>query len=149
MSSLQVNLRFSSAQSLPASDNRLKVTATPFSLCALCAVDQSVLLMKPEAELSPQSVYNLLPIKSSSHTFRVRSPGVDYGEDCLNAKGITHEGTLYVTERVLDWYELYSIFMVIPFPKNITKVDLYASVKVEKQRVLSSRIFNFLPPSKR
>uniref|UniRef100_A0A8C9GRN1 Alpha-2-macroglobulin n=1 Tax=Piliocolobus tephrosceles TaxID=591936 RepID=A0A8C9GRN1_9PRIM len=52
----KVTLRFSSAQSLPASNTHLKVTATPLSLCALRAVDQSVLLMKPEAELSPQSV---------------------------------------------------------------------------------------------
>lgn len=56
MSPSQVNLSFSSAQSLPASNMNLKVTATPHSLCALRAVDQSVLLMKPEAELSPQSV---------------------------------------------------------------------------------------------
>ncbi|XP_039327775.2 pregnancy zone protein-like isoform X1 [Saimiri boliviensis] len=119
----KVNLRFSSAQSLPASDNRLKVTATPFSLCALRAVDQSVLLMKPEAELSPQSVYNLLPEKTSSHTFRVRSPGVDYGEDCPSAKGI--ERTLYVTERVLDWYELYSIF-------TSTGLDIFTNSKIHK-----------------
>uniref|UniRef100_A0A8D2CXP7 Pregnancy zone protein-like n=1 Tax=Sciurus vulgaris TaxID=55149 RepID=A0A8D2CXP7_SCIVU len=52
----KVNLSFSSAQGLPASNTHLKVTATPFSLCALRAVDHSVLLMKPEAELSPQSV---------------------------------------------------------------------------------------------
>uniref|UniRef100_A0A7N5P239 Pregnancy zone protein-like n=1 Tax=Ailuropoda melanoleuca TaxID=9646 RepID=A0A7N5P239_AILME len=52
----KVSLSFSSAQSLPASHNNLEVTATPHSLCALRAVDQSVLLMKPEAELSPQSV---------------------------------------------------------------------------------------------
>uniref|UniRef100_A0A8C4M5K2 Pregnancy zone protein-like n=1 Tax=Equus asinus asinus TaxID=83772 RepID=A0A8C4M5K2_EQUAS len=52
----KVNLSFSSARNLPASNTTLKVTATPHSLCALRAVDQSVLLMKPEAELSPQSV---------------------------------------------------------------------------------------------
>uniref|UniRef100_A0A452R6E2 Pregnancy zone protein n=1 Tax=Ursus americanus TaxID=9643 RepID=A0A452R6E2_URSAM len=52
----KVGLFFSSAQSLPASHNNLEVTATPHSLCALRAVDQSILLMKPEAELSPQSV---------------------------------------------------------------------------------------------
>ncbi|KAK2101574.1 hypothetical protein P7K49_019240 [Saguinus oedipus] len=65
----KVNLRFSSAQSLPASDNRLKVTATPFSLCALRAVDRSVLLMKPEAELSPRSVspISTLGIMKCSH----------------------------------------------------------------------------------
>lgn len=49
-------MSFSPAQSLPAADANLKVTATPLSLCALRAVDQSVLLLKPEAELSPQSV---------------------------------------------------------------------------------------------
>uniref|UniRef100_A0A667G6U6 Pregnancy zone protein n=1 Tax=Lynx canadensis TaxID=61383 RepID=A0A667G6U6_LYNCA len=52
----KVNLSFSSAQSPPASNINLEVTATPHSLCALRAVDQSVLLMKPEAELSPHSV---------------------------------------------------------------------------------------------
>uniref|UniRef100_A0A8C0SZD3 Alpha-2-macroglobulin n=1 Tax=Canis lupus familiaris TaxID=9615 RepID=A0A8C0SZD3_CANLF len=43
-------------QSLPASHTNLEVRAFPNSLCALRAVDQSVLLMKPETELSPQSV---------------------------------------------------------------------------------------------
>uniref|UniRef100_A0A8C9BPF8 Alpha-2-macroglobulin n=1 Tax=Phocoena sinus TaxID=42100 RepID=A0A8C9BPF8_PHOSS len=52
----KVNLSFSSARGLPASDINLKVTAAAYSLCALRAVDQSVLLMKPEAEVSPQSV---------------------------------------------------------------------------------------------
>uniref|UniRef100_A0A5F9CQY8 Pregnancy zone protein n=1 Tax=Oryctolagus cuniculus TaxID=9986 RepID=A0A5F9CQY8_RABIT len=52
----KVHLSFLSAQSLPASDAHLKVTASPLSLCALRAVDQSVLLMKPETELSPRSV---------------------------------------------------------------------------------------------
>uniref|UniRef100_A0A8C0SZE5 Alpha-2-macroglobulin n=2 Tax=Canis lupus familiaris TaxID=9615 RepID=A0A8C0SZE5_CANLF len=42
--------------SLPASHTNLEVRAFPNSLCALRAVDQSVLLMKPETELSPQSV---------------------------------------------------------------------------------------------
>uniref|UniRef100_A0A8C0T5F6 Alpha-2-macroglobulin n=1 Tax=Canis lupus familiaris TaxID=9615 RepID=A0A8C0T5F6_CANLF len=41
---------------LPASHTNLEVRAFPNSLCALRAVDQSVLLMKPETELSPQSV---------------------------------------------------------------------------------------------
>uniref|UniRef100_A0A673T596 Pregnancy zone protein n=1 Tax=Suricata suricatta TaxID=37032 RepID=A0A673T596_SURSU len=52
----KVSLGFSSAQSLPASNINLEVSATPHSLCALRAVDQSVLLMKPRDELSPQLV---------------------------------------------------------------------------------------------
>ena len=55
----QVDLSFSPAQTLPASRAHLRVTASPQSLCALRAVDQSVLLMKPEAELSPTSVSSL------------------------------------------------------------------------------------------
>uniref|UniRef100_A0A2K5E7P7 Alpha-2-macroglobulin n=1 Tax=Aotus nancymaae TaxID=37293 RepID=A0A2K5E7P7_AOTNA len=59
----KVDLSFSPAQSLPASHAHLRVAAAPQSLCALRAVDQSVLLMKPEAELSTSSVYNLLTVK--------------------------------------------------------------------------------------
>uniref|UniRef100_A0A8C9P8V3 Alpha-2-macroglobulin n=1 Tax=Spermophilus dauricus TaxID=99837 RepID=A0A8C9P8V3_SPEDA len=53
---LEIENCFSFHPGLPASDTHLKVKATPFSLCALRAVDQSVLLMKPEDELSPQLV---------------------------------------------------------------------------------------------
>ncbi|XP_053517600.1 pregnancy zone protein-like isoform X2 [Artibeus jamaicensis] len=63
----KVDLSFSPAQSLPASLAHLRVTASPQSLCALRAVDQSVLLMKPEAELSPSSVYNLLTTKDLTY----------------------------------------------------------------------------------
>ncbi|NP_001166532.1 murinoglobulin-1 precursor [Cavia porcellus] len=61
----QVGLSFRPAQSVPASQTHLRVTAPPQSLCALRAVDQSVLLMRPEAELSPSSIYNLLSIKDT------------------------------------------------------------------------------------
>lgn len=56
-----MGLNFSPAQSLPASHARLKVTASPRSLCALRAVDQSVLLMSPEAELSVATVSSISP----------------------------------------------------------------------------------------
>ncbi|XP_045042887.2 pregnancy zone protein [Desmodus rotundus] len=63
----KVDLSFSPAQTLPASSAHLRVTASPQSLCALRAVDQSVLLMKPEAELSPTSVYDLLTTKDLTY----------------------------------------------------------------------------------
>ncbi|XP_012905015.1 pregnancy zone protein isoform X1 [Mustela putorius furo] len=105
----KVNLSFSSARSLPASHNNLEVTASPHSLCALRAVDKSVLLMKPEAELSPQSVSNLLPVKIGL------SPG--YGnplnedsEPCINAEDIIHDGIMYTPRRMMDDDDIYSIF---------------------------------------
>uniref|UniRef100_A0A8C8YS33 Alpha-2-macroglobulin n=1 Tax=Prolemur simus TaxID=1328070 RepID=A0A8C8YS33_PROSS len=64
----KVNLSFSPAQGLPGSDTHLKVTGTPLSLCALRAVDQSVLLMKPEAELSPQSVSPISTLAITKHS---------------------------------------------------------------------------------
>uniref|UniRef100_A0A8C0XNF0 Alpha-2-macroglobulin n=1 Tax=Castor canadensis TaxID=51338 RepID=A0A8C0XNF0_CASCN len=45
----------------PASHSQLQVSASPHSLCALRVVDQSVLLMKPEAELSASSVSSHQP----------------------------------------------------------------------------------------
>uniref|UniRef100_A0A8C0GRV9 Alpha-2-macroglobulin n=1 Tax=Chelonoidis abingdonii TaxID=106734 RepID=A0A8C0GRV9_CHEAB len=59
----KVDLNFSPAEGLPASDTHLRVGASPGSVCAVRAVDKSVLLMKPETELSPSSVYDLLPVK--------------------------------------------------------------------------------------
>ncbi|XP_060240131.1 murinoglobulin-1-like isoform X1 [Meriones unguiculatus] len=55
----KVDLSFNPARSLPASQAHLRVTASPQSLCGLRAVDQSVLLLRPEAELSPSWIYNL------------------------------------------------------------------------------------------
>ncbi|XP_006914785.1 pregnancy zone protein [Pteropus alecto] len=105
----KVNLSFASVQSLPASDTNLKVTATPHSLCALRAVDQSVLLMKPEAELSPQSIYNLLPVKN---VFSARYGGFmneDSGK-CINAEDITYNGIIYTPKQIMDDDDVYRIF---------------------------------------
>uniref|UniRef100_A0A8C4M689 Alpha-2-macroglobulin n=1 Tax=Equus asinus asinus TaxID=83772 RepID=A0A8C4M689_EQUAS len=95
----KVNLSFSSARNLPASNTTLKVTATPHSLCALRAVDQSVLLMKPEAELSPQSVYNLLPEKNL-FSVSYRGPANEDGQKCIHAEDITHNGIIYTPKFI-------------------------------------------------
>uniref|UniRef100_A0A8D2NDB7 A2ML1 protein n=1 Tax=Zonotrichia albicollis TaxID=44394 RepID=A0A8D2NDB7_ZONAL len=52
----KVDLSFSPSAGLPSSDAHLQFQASPNSLCAVRAVDKSVLLMKPEADLSPTSV---------------------------------------------------------------------------------------------
>uniref|UniRef100_A0A8C0UN50 Alpha-2-macroglobulin-like n=1 Tax=Cyanistes caeruleus TaxID=156563 RepID=A0A8C0UN50_CYACU len=52
----KVDLSFSPSEGLPSSDAHLQFRASPNSLCAVRAVDKSVLLMKPEADLSPASV---------------------------------------------------------------------------------------------
>lgn len=75
----QVDLSFRPSQSLPASHAHLQVTAAPQSLCALRAVDQSVLLMKPDAELSASSVSSQQPQES-----RRAMPGAQSKEKCLD-----------------------------------------------------------------
>ncbi|NP_075591.1 murinoglobulin-1 precursor [Rattus norvegicus] len=62
----KVHLSFSPSQSLPASQTHMRVTASPQSLCGLRAVDQSVLLLKPEAELSPSLIYDLPGMQDSN-----------------------------------------------------------------------------------
>ncbi|XP_059582748.1 alpha-2-macroglobulin [Alligator mississippiensis] len=59
----KVSLVFKPPRGTPASSTDLTLGAFPKSLCAVRAVDKSVLLMKPEAELSASSVYSLLPLK--------------------------------------------------------------------------------------
>ncbi|XP_075774804.1 alpha-2-macroglobulin-like protein 1 isoform X3 [Pelodiscus sinensis] len=57
----KVKLAFSQDWALSGSELQLRVQAAPGSLCAVRAMNRSVLLMKPEAELSVDKVYNLLP----------------------------------------------------------------------------------------
>ncbi|XP_055463938.1 murinoglobulin-1-like, partial [Psammomys obesus] len=73
-----VDLSFSPARSLPASQAHLRVTASPQSLCGLRAVDQSVLLLRPEAELSPSWIYNLPEMQHKDLTPRSHQLSPDY-----------------------------------------------------------------------
>ncbi|XP_075299531.1 alpha-2-macroglobulin-like protein 1 [Opisthocomus hoazin] len=57
----KVKMAFSEDRALPSSVLRLELGAAPGSLCAVRAVDRSVLLLKPEAELNTEAVYKVLP----------------------------------------------------------------------------------------
>ncbi|XP_075207727.1 alpha-2-macroglobulin-like [Anomaloglossus baeobatrachus] len=57
----KVSTEFSPDEVLPGSDVSLQVQAAPGSLCGLRVVDQSVVLMKPEKELTADKVFNLFP----------------------------------------------------------------------------------------
>uniref|UniRef100_A0A8C7E170 Alpha-2-macroglobulin n=1 Tax=Naja naja TaxID=35670 RepID=A0A8C7E170_NAJNA len=56
----KVDLRFAEREGLPGSSINLHLAAAQNSLCAIHAVDESVFLLKPEAELSPRTVSDLL-----------------------------------------------------------------------------------------
>ncbi|NXS46527.1 A2MG protein, partial [Balaeniceps rex] len=106
----KVDLSFSPSEGLPSSDAHLLFRASPNSLCAVRAVDKSVLLMKPEADLSPSSVYSLLPVKEL-HDYH-------YGpdmlleeplEDCIPLKKIVLNGITYSPVVEMNEEDTYSI----------------------------------------
>uniref|UniRef100_G1U6R8 Alpha-2-macroglobulin n=1 Tax=Oryctolagus cuniculus TaxID=9986 RepID=G1U6R8_RABIT len=125
----KVHLSFLSAQSLPASDAHLKVTASPLSLCALRAVDQSVLLMKPETELSPRSIYTLLPVKSVFGVGSGGSEGED-GERCVSAEDIIHNGLIYMPKQILNADDVDSIFKSVG-------LSIFTNSKIHKPKFCS------------
>ncbi|CAH7422708.1 pregnancy zone protein [Phodopus roborovskii] len=134
----KVNLSFLPAQSLPASDARLKVTGTPQSLCALRAVDQSVLLLKPEAELSPQSIYKLLPVKSPQGD-RHGGPMHEPDEKCMDAEEIIHNGIVYTPKQDLSDDDANSVFESIG-------LNVFTNSKIHKPRFcLLPRVYPGIP----
>ncbi|XP_057558260.1 alpha-2-macroglobulin-like protein 1 isoform X2 [Hippopotamus amphibius kiboko] len=67
----QVSLGFSPSQQLPGADVDLQLQAAPRSLCAVRAVDESVLLLRPESELSNSSVYGMFPFWYGHYPYQV------------------------------------------------------------------------------
>ncbi|XP_009465526.1 PREDICTED: alpha-2-macroglobulin-like [Nipponia nippon] len=93
----KVRLSFVPKEGLPASNTRLQLHTSPRSLCALRAVDKSVLLMKPEDELSPSSVYDLLPLKEiRGYNFRDYYLEEDNVNPCVSLDNILVNGFVYI-----------------------------------------------------
>ncbi|XP_035316211.1 alpha-2-macroglobulin-like protein 1 isoform X1 [Cricetulus griseus] len=67
----QVSIGFSPSQQLPGTDVELQLQAAPGSLCAVRAVDESVLLLRPERELSNSSVYGMFPSWYNYYPYQV------------------------------------------------------------------------------
>ncbi|NXA11541.1 A2MG protein, partial [Sapayoa aenigma] len=106
----KVDLSFSPSEGLPSSDAHLLFRASPNSLCAVRAVDKSVLLMKPEADLSPTSVYNLLPVQEL-HGYQYGSSTIleDPLDNCTPLKHIVVNGITYAPVLGVNEEDTYSI----------------------------------------
>ncbi|XP_068113734.1 alpha-2-macroglobulin-like [Hyperolius riggenbachi] len=69
----KVSVGFSPEEVLPGSEVSFQVQAAPGSLCGLRVVDESVVLMKPEKELTADKVYNLFPSRETGgYDYRVQ-----------------------------------------------------------------------------
>ncbi|XP_038615592.1 ovostatin-like [Tachyglossus aculeatus] len=92
----KVNISFSKEQGPPGSNVTLHVTAATESLCALRAVDQSVLLLRPESELSAQSVYNSLHVWDLyGYYFNGLNLDDSKEEPCIQRENIYSNGIYY------------------------------------------------------
>ncbi|NWR61759.1 A2MG protein, partial [Bucorvus abyssinicus] len=106
----RVDLSFSPSEGLPSSDAHLLFRASPNSLCAVRGVDKSVLLMKPEADLSPSSVYSLLPVKEL-HDY-IHGPDMlleEPPENCVPLEKIVLNGITYSPVVEMNEEDAYSI----------------------------------------
>ncbi|NXI91925.1 A2MG protein, partial [Psophia crepitans] len=93
----KVRLGFVPKEGLPASNTRLQLHTSPRSLCALRAVDKSVLLMKPEDELSPSSVYDLLPLKEiRGYSYKDYYLEEDNVNPCVSLDNVLLNGFVYI-----------------------------------------------------
>ncbi|XP_058601047.1 alpha-2-macroglobulin-like [Onychostoma macrolepis] len=78
----KVSLQFSPAKAVPGEKNTLQISAQPGSLCALGAVDQSVLILKPGKRLDTDKIFNMLPVQSvSDYPY-----GVEDERGCLHVR---------------------------------------------------------------
>ncbi|XP_045146442.1 pregnancy zone protein-like [Echinops telfairi] len=122
----KVNLSFSSAQSMPASNTYLKVKGSPLSLCGLHAVDQSLMLMRGGVAFSPQSVYRLLPSKNDlPRTYGELSQ--EDSEECI-PRGPIGIYDMNAASRVLEDDDIYSIFQV-------SGVHIFTNSNIRKPRL--------------
>ncbi|NXJ72559.1 A2MG protein, partial [Rostratula benghalensis] len=136
----KVDLSFSSSESLPSSDAHLLFRAAPNSLCAVRAVDKSVLLMKPEADLSPSSVYSLVPVKEV-HDYH--GPEVHLEEpleNCVPLKKIVLNGITYSPVVEVNEEDTYSILKEMG-------LKVFTNTKVRKPWYCSTE--NYMPAAAR
>ncbi|KAM6473947.1 alpha-2-macroglobulin-like [Liasis olivaceus] len=134
----KVTLHFSDAEGLPSSETYLHISASRNSLCAIQAVDKSVFLLKPEAELSPQTVYNLLPVKSlKGYHYADYSLGEENMQPCTAAKNILVDSILYRSQSFSynegDAYEIL----------KDTGLKVFTSTKIHKPEICPE---NLHPP---
>ncbi|XP_074008094.1 alpha-2-macroglobulin [Numenius arquata] len=127
----KVDLSFSPSEGLPSSDAHLLFRASPNSLCAVRAVDKSILLMKPEADLSPSSVYSLLPVKEV-HDYHGPDRLLEEPlENCVPLKKIVLNGITYSPVVEMNEEDTYSILKEMG-------LKIFTNTKVRKPWYCSS-----------
>ncbi|NXE84536.1 OVOS protein, partial [Cochlearius cochlearius] len=107
----KLQLEFSEKQGLPGSKVSLHLEAAANSYCALRAVDQSVLLLQPERQLSAESVYYQLRLSDLyGYYYNGLNLEDDKPEDCTPVKTTFFDGLYYEPVNVSRDGDVYRIF---------------------------------------
>ncbi|XP_064589426.1 alpha-2-macroglobulin-like protein 1 [Zonotrichia leucophrys gambelii] len=111
----QVQMAFSEARALPGAALTLQLGAAPGSLCAVRAVDRSVLLLKPEAELNAEAVYKALPEFSNPHSIQ-DEPLCDWLDSKRHSYMLFQDAALklFTNSREPCWHRLHMVGMAGP-----------------------------------
>ncbi|NXC13934.1 OVOS protein, partial [Corythaeola cristata] len=107
----KLQLKFSEKEGLPGSEVSLHLEAAANSFCALRAVDQSVLLLQPEQELSAESVYYKLRV-SDLYGYYYKGLNLEDGkpEECTPVRTTFFDGLYYEPVNVSRDGDAYRIF---------------------------------------
>ncbi|NXH78696.1 OVOS protein, partial [Hydrobates tethys] len=107
----KLQLDFSEKQGLPGSQVSLHLEAAANSYCALRAVDQSLLLLQPEQELSAESVYYQLRGRDLyGYYYNGINLEDDKPERCIPIKTTFFDGLYYEPVNVSSDGDVYRIF---------------------------------------
>ncbi|KAK2528121.1 ovostatin-like isoform X1 [Columba livia] len=107
----KLQLEFSEKQGLPGSKVSLHLEAAANSYCALRTVDQSVLLLQPEQELSAESVYYQLSVGDLyGYYYNGINLEDDKPEGCTPVKTTFFDGLYYEPVNVSRDGDVYRIF---------------------------------------
>ncbi|XP_021047084.1 ovostatin homolog [Mus pahari] len=100
----KVSMKFSREKDLPGSNTSVHLQAAPDSFCALRAVDKSALLLNHGQEITPESVYFMLPyIHQYGYFYNGLNLDDQQAEPCIPQKDLFHNGMYYTpTSNVWD-----------------------------------------------
>ncbi|XP_038270167.2 alpha-2-macroglobulin-like protein 1 [Dermochelys coriacea] len=129
----EVKIGFSEDEALPGSKVSLRLQAAPRSLCAVRAVDQSVLLMRPEKELSNSMIYGLFP-----HIFRGGYPYQVSEDDFLCWSREPHQPDVFMVFREMGLKIMSNTY--IKKPRRCTTTVAMTTTMAEFESTVSMLI---------
>ncbi|KAM8924834.1 alpha-2-macroglobulin-like protein 1, partial [Pelodytes ibericus] len=132
----KVSLGFSPDKVLPGSDVSLQIQAKAGSLCGIRVVDKSVVLMKPEGELTADKIYALFPFSDfGGYDYRIQ----EHEQQCYPGSGINFPRIALSPRRPFSGSRLSRSIMYPDFYfYDDRAVDIYSLVQGMRLKIMTS-----------